>query len=185
MERNYHYQPNKRIFSGSGNNIIQTPIRNNQPNRLEEENKRLRAELNRKDKMIEDYQKRISNLNQKIQQPTSQLNRQRNNHTNSTNQRRFDVFSDPFFSNPSSIFNDMFFQSNIPNQGYNDIYQPQETNLEDEIINQLYPNPDNMTYEELLALEEQVGNVSKGLSKKEISVRYNIINIVYSSSAIF
>ena len=185
MERNYHYQPNKRIFSGSGNNIIQTPIRNYQPNRLEEENKRLRAELNRKDKMIEDYQKRISNLNQKIQQLTSQLNRQRNNHTNSTNQRRFDVFSDPFFSNPSSIFNDMFFQSNIPNQGYNDIYQPQETNLEDEIINQLYPNPDNMTYEELLALEEQVGNVSKGLSKKEISVRYNIINIVYSSSAIF
>ena len=79
----------------------------------------------------------------------------------------------------------MFFQNNIPNQGYNDIYQPQETNLEDEIINQLYPNPDNMTYEELLALEEQVGNVSKGLSKKEISVRYNIINIVYSSSAIF
>ena len=185
MERNYHYQPNKRIFSGSGNNIIQTPIRNYQPNRLEEENKRLRAELNRKDKMIEDYQKRISNLNQKIQQLTSQLNRQRNNHTNSTNQRRFDVFSDPFFSNPSSIFNDMFFQSNIPNQGYNDIYQPQETNLEDEIINQLYPNPDNMTYEELLALEEQVGNVSKGLSKREISVRYNIINIVYSSSAIF
>ena len=185
MERNYHYQPNKRIFSGSGNNIIQTPIRNYQPNRLEEENKRLRAEINRKDKMIEDYQKRISNLNQKIQQLTSQLNRQRNNHTNSTNQRRFDVFSDPFFSNPSSIFNDMFFQSNIPNQGYNDIYQPQETNLEDEIINQLYPNPDNMTYEELLALEEQVGNVSKGLSKKEISVRYNIINIVYSSSAIF
>lgn len=185
MERNYHYQPNKRIFSGSGNNIIQTPIRNNQPNRLEEENKRLRAELNRKDKMIEDYQKRISNLNQKIQQLTSQLNRQRNNHTNSTNQRRFDAFSDPFFSNPSSIFNDMFFQNNIPNQGYNDIYQPQETNLEDEIINQLYPNPDNMTYEELLALEEQVGNVSKGLSKKEISVRYNIINIVYSSSAIF
>ena len=40
MERNYHYQPNKRIFSGSGNNIIQTPIRNNQTNRLEEENKR-------------------------------------------------------------------------------------------------------------------------------------------------
>ena len=72
MERNYHYQPNKRIFSGSGNNIIQTPIRNYQPNRLEEENKRLRAELNRKDKMIEDYQKRISNLNQKIQQLTSQ-----------------------------------------------------------------------------------------------------------------
>lgn len=170
MERNYHYQPNKRIFSGSGNNIIKTPIRTNQSNRLEEENKRLKAELNRKDRMIEDYQKRISNLNKKIQQLTAQLNRQSNNHNNTTNQRRYNEFSDPFFSNPSSIFNDMFFQSNLPNQGYNDIYQPQETNLEDEIINQLYPNPDNMTYEELLALEEQVGNVSKGLSKKEISV---------------
>ena len=63
--------------------------------------------------MIEDYQKRISNLNQKIQQLTSQLNRQRNNHTNSTNQRRFDSFSDPFFSNPSSIFNDMFFAPDL------------------------------------------------------------------------
>ena len=31
-----------------------------------------------------------------------------------------------------------------------------------------YPNVDNMSYEELLALEERMGNVSKGLSKEQI-----------------
>jgi len=31
-----------------------------------------------------------------------------------------------------------------------------------------YPNVDNMTYEELLALEEKIGNVKKGFSKEEI-----------------
>ena len=31
-----------------------------------------------------------------------------------------------------------------------------------------YPNVDNMSYEELLALEERMGNVSKGLSKEKI-----------------
>jgi len=34
--------------------------------------------------------------------------------------------------------------------------------------NSQYPNVDNMSYEELLALEEQIGNVSKGLDKKLI-----------------
>lgn len=32
-----------------------------------------------------------------------------------------------------------------------------------------YPNPDNMTYEELLELEEKIGSVSKGLSKEKIN----------------
>ena len=39
---------------------------------------------------------------------------------------------------------------------------------EQDIIDQLYPDPDKMTYEQLLELEEKVGSVSKGLSKKQI-----------------
>ena len=31
-----------------------------------------------------------------------------------------------------------------------------------------YPNVDNMSYKELLALEERMGNISKGLTKEEI-----------------
>ncbi len=38
------------------------------------------------------------------------------------------------------------------------------------IIEQLCPNPDNMTYEQLLELEEQVGHVEKGFTRSEIEV---------------
>lgn len=45
---------------------------------------------------------------------------------------------------------------------------------ENHIINEVCPNPDNMTYEQLLDLGDKVGTVSKGFTKKEIEV--NILN---------
>ena len=41
--------------------------------------------------------------------------------------------------------------------------------VEQQIINEICPNPDIMSYEQLLELEEGVGNVNKGLSKDKIS----------------
>ena len=41
---------------------------------------------------------------------------------------------------------------------------------EEEMMNQLYPDPDNMTYEQLLELQEKIGYVNKGLSSEEIEV---------------
>ena len=46
-----------------------------------------------------------------------------------------------------------------------------ESNREENIINQLYPNPDDMTYEQLLELQEKIGYVSKGLSKEDREVK--------------
>ncbi len=43
-------------------------------------------------------------------------------------------------------------------------------NYEEQIIDQLYPNPDNMTYEELLELQSKMGYVSKGLSEEQLKV---------------
>ena len=43
-----------------------------------------------------------------------------------------------------------------------------DLNAEQDIIDQLYPGPDKMTYEQLLDLEENVGSVSKCLTKKQI-----------------
>ncbi len=40
--------------------------------------------------------------------------------------------------------------------------------VEQQIIDQICPNPDTMSYEQLLELEENVGSVSKGLSKIQI-----------------
>jgi hypothetical protein len=47
------------------------------------------------------------------------------------------------------------------------------TQYEDAIINNLYPDPDNMTYEQLLDLQEKIGYVSKGLPEQDVEVRKN------------
>lgn len=38
-------------------------------------------------------------------------------------------------------------------------------NSQDNYLDELCPNPDNMTYEQLLELQEKIGYVSKGLSE--------------------
>lgn len=40
--------------------------------------------------------------------------------------------------------------------------------VEQAIINSLYPNPDNMSYEQLLELGEQIGTVSRGITQNQI-----------------
>ena len=42
-----------------------------------------------------------------------------------------------------------------------------ESKIEQDIIDQLYPDPDKMTYKQLLELEENVCSVSKGLTKNQ------------------
>ena len=125
----------------------------------------------------------------------------------SHNINNFDPFDEIFNSGLSDLlFNDIIPNRNIQrinpnfNPGdYEDYYENNNVNhliggpnnfgkynnnnmddskvVEQEIIDQLYPDPDKMTYEQLLDLEEKVGSVSKGLSKKQIKripkVKYN------------
>ena len=44
--------------------------------------------------------------------------------------------------------------------------------VEDMLINELCPNPDEMTYEQLLEFQEKVGYVEKGFTKSEIDVKF-------------
>ena len=69
----------------------------------------------------------------------------------------------------NDYYNDFFNEINKPYNNNNDVDQ--------ETINNLCPDVDNMTYEELLALEEKMGNVKKGFSDKE---KYNLPVVVYS-----
>jgi len=69
----------------------------------------------------------------------------------------------------NDYYNDFFNEINKPYNNNNDVDQ--------ETINNLCPDVDNMTYEELLALEEKMGNVKKGFSEKE---KYNLPVVVYS-----
>lgn len=193
MEKNSY--PNRTpsgVFRGNGNNVVRNQKlgNNGYSNKnsatrpiLEEENRRLQSLLAQKDQTIKDLLSKVTNLEKKNKELQDKLrntdkkrsktvNRDNNQHNYpSTNQGYYDDFSNNFLNNPDYFFSDPFFQNNgTPN--YREPYQMyQETsNLEDDIINQLYPNPDNMTYEQLLALEEDLGSVSKGLSKIEISV---------------
>ena len=40
----------------------------------------------------------------------------------------------------------------------------------DHLVDEICPNPDNMTYEQLLELQEKIGFVSKGLSEEDRKV---------------
>jgi hypothetical protein len=42
--------------------------------------------------------------------------------------------------------------------------------VEEAIMNEVCPNPDNMTYEQLLELQEKTGAVSRGFPKDKIKV---------------
>ena len=52
-------------------------------------------------------------------------------------------------------------------------------NIENQIIKDLYPDPDDMTPEQLLELQERIGYVSVGLSKKQIE---KIPEIIFNKS---
>ena len=89
------------------------------------------------------------------------------NHHN--NNYDFDLFKSPFFMN---------FENNYNHNNYDDYDDGAEYAIqavEQQIMDEICPNPDKMTYEQLLAMEEKVGNVNKGLTKEKI----NKIPIIY------
>lgn len=69
------------------------------------------------------------------------------------------------------MFNDMLedFMRQIHGNGNSNI------NNQDHLIDDICPNPDNMTYEQLLELQEKIGYVSKGLNEEEKKVKFTII----------
>jgi hypothetical protein len=56
--------------------------------------------------------------------------------------------------------------------GYDNMipYMDPVQEYEDQIIRELCPDPDHMTYEQLLELQEKTGYVSKGFTKNEVNV---------------
>ena len=54
------------------------------------------------------------------------------------------------------------------------IQESYERALEERLLVGLYPNPDTMSYEDLLSLGDRIGYVSRGLSKEEIKKTYDL-----------
>ena len=240
MRNNYHYnQGNKRKET----NFKKTTGRNNTNNannknnnftfnKAQEENRRLKMELNHKTNILNDYNSRIEILREQLHQLQTQKNPKNNNYikqnkisnnnritnrgkSNNTvrvpnnNFNNLDPFEDIFNSGLGHLlFDELIPYRNVQrinpnfNPGdYEDYYQDnninhiiggirtnrfnnadnynngEESRIEQDIIDQLYPDPDKMTYEQLLELEENVGSVSKGLTKKQIK---KIPKVIYN-----
>ena len=193
--RNYHNAQNNYRNNYRNSNKYKTDGNNRI---LLEENKRLKIEFNRKNQELNNYQKQIRMLQDELHRLQNQ--KMRNNQNNApkrgkSNNNIIMHYNDDIFSN--FFGNDIFdvFSNNRNNiqrinpnfnpgdyEEYNNrvnnlLYNDANDNIEQEIIDQVCPNPDNMTYEQLLELEENVGKVSKGLTKNQIKKipqnRYN------------
>ena len=68
-----------------------------------------------------------------------------------------------------------------PSHNFGNYNNMDDSKVEQDIIDQLYPDPDKMTYEQLLDLEEKVGSVSKGLTKKQIK---KIPKVIYNKNRV-
>ena len=90
-------------------------------------------------------------------------NTQKNHINSNSNKNYYDPFQSPFFMN---------FENNFNNNNYYDDDAGAALAIqavEQQIMDEICPNPDKMTYEQLLAMEEKVGNVNKGLNKDKIN----------------
>ena len=201
MRRNFYNNKERNIKNNGNDNKINQAI---------EENKKLKMELNQKNNILKDYNSRIKLLQEELNKLHKQKDKNiKNNDNFQNNYTEHLLFNDNPFSNIRSgnfinmFFDDIFPRRNIniinPNFNpgdYEDYYEDKninnqinnhfnsnnndESKIEQDIIEQLYPDPDKMSYEQLLELEEKVGNVSKGLNKAQIK---KIPKFIYHKNA--
>ena len=113
---------------------------------LKKTNTELKNTLSDRDKTISELEKNITkykNLNQELEMKINILNNENNNSGEELN------LDDPIDREESLNY---------------------LLNMAMELRNQEYPIVDNMTYEELLALEEKIGTVSTGLTDEQIKL---------------
>jgi hypothetical protein len=144
---------------------------------MENTNKLLTDQIKRKDKNINIYRKKFNdqqNIIKNLELILSELEDQskNKNKTSSNTQKNnkqindIDLINDILVNDfENQDLNDSFEDDIL----YDDKFQEQMAinAVDQQIIDELYPNPDSMSYEQLLQLEDNMGNVNKGLSKKQ------------------
>lgn len=132
--------------------------------------KNLEEKINQQKKLMEEKKKEIDKLNNNNNQLQDSIKQKEN----SIEQIKKDI--DDYkklneeiinflenFNQPNNILNDPFGSLNDFDNYEDEMNDPGNSNN-----NSLYPNVDQMTYEQILELEEQIGNISNGLSDEEM-----------------
>jgi hypothetical protein len=181
------YQKNQNTYKSQSNTYLIDENR-----RLKNELTQKTNEINNYKKKIELIQKQINSYqntsnysnnnyynNRNSNNRNSNYRNNNNNNYNYNNRINYNDydFTENDFEIPFIGINNLISRFNPYENNYNNRFNPgdyvsdydyENAQIEQNIIDQLCPNPDNMTYEELLALEDKVGSVSKGLTKNQI-----------------
>ena len=140
---------------------------------LEENNKFLQNQINRRENNIIKYKKKYEdqlNIIKSLELILSEQKKQtkNNNNTSKTDNNKH--------INDIDLINDLLAKEIEINENEN-LDNSFDENFEEDfaikavdqqIMDELYPNPDAMSYEQLLQLEDNMGNVNKGLNKNQI-----------------
>ena len=197
MRNNFHYNKGNNFKRFQRNNAtdnnIKEALEENKKLKMELNQKNnILKDYNSRIKML---QNELYGFTNQKNIKTKNGNKISNNNSNFPNNEFIneDIVNEPFQNNNfiNFFFDNIFPRRNIrtinPNFNpgdYEDYYEDKNINIpthnrfnlndnddskvEQDIIEQLYPDPDKMTYEQLLELEEKVGSVSKGLNKAQI-----------------
>ena len=164
--------------------------------KLNEMNQLLKVQIERKEKYIIKYKKKyedqlniIKNLElilseqkeQKKQNKTNITNTSKNEINNNNNKKHLndiELINEILACEIESLESEKYENENFEDNDllYDDKYQEQIAinQVDQQIIDELYPNPDAMSYEQLLQLEENMGHVNKGLSKSQFEKLPNV-----------
>ena len=135
--------------------------------------KNLEEKIKQQKKIMEENKKEIDKLNNNTNQLQESIKEKEKNieqiKKDIDDYKKFNEEMINFiesFNQPNNILNDAFGSLNdFDNNPYEDEMNDPIGNSNN---NSLYPNVDEMTYEQILELEEQIGSISNGLSDEEM-----------------
>ena len=170
----YTYKNNKGI-SNENKLVSKSPsyVRVKESNELEKlklDNKRLTELCSAKDKEINSLKEKLSFYEKqmlKMENELRQYKEHSGNHYRREHLPKTQVDRDHEFA--KRLQREMLrHPERFDNEWPNYVDPVQE--VENAIINEICPNPDQMSYEQLLSLENQIGKVNTGLTKQELKL---------------
>ena len=135
-----------------------------------EQNNRLKTKLRGKQEIMEKHKKIYETQENMIKDLEFIYNEMKNNNTNS-NKNDYDLNNNinelyNFIDDYNDDFKDDYNEDIIYNEDLQEELAIKA--VEQQILDELCPNPDTMSYEQLLQLEDNLGSVNKGLSNEQI-----------------
>ena len=172
MRKNTNYSSKDRedssIFNKSGQNVMSNNMSND---KLVLENKRLKIEINKKNKEIEDCKKRVNILQEEIKKlkniTGSNKDKNRGRSVGMKNNINYNNYmKGGMFGNYDDPFNSSFFRNSPDdevnnNRGNFGFRLNNEDSLDQSLMDKVYSDPDNLTYEQMIKLEQKIDNACR------------------------